>query len=146
MPELCGSPHTASLRRRGRAAAKGALHLPQELNRSLQGEVAHGLVGGTGQPSCSSRSESAGHGGSPSRQLHQPQHAQPGAETPLSHERERAQLGPVRAMGAVPSRELAHAHPLPGAKRRRVGGPVLLREHCQRMGPSLAELPLAQRC
>lgn len=47
----------------------------------------------------------------------------------------------MRATGVVPSRELAHAHPLPGAKRRGVGGPVLLREHCQRTGPSLAELP-----
>lgn len=88
MPKLCGSSHTALLQRRGRAAAKGALHLPQELNRSLRGEVAHGLVGGTGQPSCSPCSESAGHRGSPSWELRQPQHTQPGAETPLLHERE----------------------------------------------------------
>lgn len=63
--------------------------------------------------------------------------AQPGAKASLPQERERARLGAVRAAGAVPSPELAHAHPLPAAK----GEPVLLRERCQRAGPSLAEPP-----
>lgn len=42
MPELCSSPHMASLQRRGRAAACGTSHLPQEPTRSLRGDAAPG--------------------------------------------------------------------------------------------------------
>lgn len=144
VPELRGSPRTASLQRRGRAAAQGASHLPWEPNSSLWSDAAHrGHTPLPQPPRWMGRTR-----GAPSRQpnTRQPQRAQLGAEASLPQERERARLGAVRAAGAVPSPELAHAHPSPGAKAGGWGAPSCSGSAAKAWGPAWQSCRLARRC